>query len=607
MVQNLATPSVGRRVLDVDRIRADFPILQTTSNGRPLVYLDNGATTQKPRAVIDRLVRYYETENANIHRGVYDLSQRATQAYEDARHTVAGFIGAADHREIIFTRGTTEAINLVASSFARSILQSGDQIILSSLEHHSNIVPWQMIADAMGATIYVIPMNDAGELLLDEYEKLLSPRTKIVAVNHISNALGTINDVERIVRRAHLVGAKVLIDGAQWIAHHPTNVGAIGCDFYCFSGHKVFGPTGIGVLWGRRELLEAMPPYQGGGDMIESVTFARTTYAGLPNKFEAGTPNIAGAAGLAAAIEYVQAIGFDQIVPHEQRLLDHATRRLGEIDGLRIIGTAAKKAGVFSFVIDDPTMSPLDIGLRLDQQGIAVRTGHHCCQPIMDRLGLSATTRASVAMYNTLEEIDALADALSAIIAGESRKTQRRKTVDPAASVNGAASVNPAASLASDADLPFAHASAASPQQAADELADNFEMLPDRDARSEYVIDLGNELPHTFDRLKQLTARIPGCMSEVHLLTRFAPASAGDALEFVADANADIVRGLIAILQRIYSGQSARQVLEFDIESFFRRIGLDQFITSQRRNGLAGMIDRIRSGAQSIAHETARS
>ena len=286
--------SNGDRSFDVERVRAQFPILHTTSHGHPLIYLDNGATTQKPRAVIDRLVRYYETENANIHRGVYELSQKATNSYEEARRKVAAFLNAADDREIIFTRGTTEAINLVASTFVRAFLKPGDEIIVSAVEHHSNIVPWQMIAEAAGAKIRVIPMNDAGELLLDEYATLLNSRTKLVAVNQVSNALGTINDVERIVKLAHEIGAKVLIDGAQWVAHHPTDVQKIGCDFYCFSGHKLYGPTGIGALWGRRELLEAMPPFHGGGDMIESVTFAHTTYAGLPNKFEAGTPDIAG-------------------------------------------------------------------------------------------------------------------------------------------------------------------------------------------------------------------------------------------------------------------------------------------------------------------------
>jgi cysteine desulfurase/selenocysteine lyase len=573
-------------VFDVAKIRADFPILHTQAHGKPLVYLDNAATTQKPRAVIDRLVRYYEAENANIHRGVYELSQKATSAYEEARRTVATFLNAGDEREVLFTRGTTESINLVANTYARAMLKPGDEIIVSAIEHHSNIVPWQMIAEATGAKVRVIPMNDVGELMLGEYQKLLGPRTKIVSVNHVSNALGTINDVEKIIRLAHGVGAKVLIDGAQHVAHHPTDVQKLDCDFYCFSGHKLYGPTGIGVLWGKRELLEKMPPFQGGGDMIESVTFEKTTYAGLPNKFEAGTPDISGAIALGAAIDYVTAIGFDHLAAHEDALLKHATEKLSAIPGLRIIGTAAHKAGVVSFVVVEPKISTLDIGMRLDQQGIAIRTGHHCCQPIMDRLGISSTARASFAMYNTIAEVDALAAGLRQIIADESAKAK-----------------SPPEKSASD-DVVYPAAAATSPRAVADELAENFDLLDQSDVKNEYVMDLGNALPHTFDLLKKVTQRVPGCMSEVYIVTRRSPASA-DVLEFVADANADIVRGLIAILERLYSGQSAQNILDFDVESFFRRIGLDQFITSQRRNGLAGMIQRIRSAAEGLVSQPA--
>ncbi len=585
--------SNGHRVFDVSKIRADFPILHTQSHGKPLIYLDNGATTQKPRAVIDRLVRYYETENANIHRGVYELSQTATSAYEDARKKVAKFLNAADDKEVIFTRGTTEAINLVANTWARAVLKPGDEIIVSAMEHHSNIVPWQMVAEAAGAKIRVIPMNDAGELLLDEYKKLLTDRTRLVAVNHVSNALGTINDVNRIVKLAHDAGAKVLIDGAQWVAHHPTNVQSLDCDFYCFSGHKLYGPTGIGALWARRQLLETMPPFQGGGDMIESVSFDKTTYAGLPNKYEAGTPDISGAIGLGAAIDWLMSIGFENFMPHEEALLKHATEKLAAIPGLRIIGTAARKAGVVSFVIDRPRMSSLDIGMRLDLEGIAVRTGHHCCQPIMDRLQIASTTRASFALYNTIEEIDALASALSRIVADESDRAKGQSAVKQKAGEGDA-----------EAQVEYAHATADSPQAAAEELAENFDFLAERDAKNEYVIDLGRQLPATFDLLKQVTARVPGCMSEVYIVTRRAPGAAEN-MEFVADANADIVRGLIAILQRIYSGQSVGNILAFDIESFFHRIGLDQFITSQRRNGLAGMIQRIRASATALSRDTA--
>jgi cysteine desulfurase/selenocysteine lyase len=583
----------GTHVFDVERVRADFPILATKSHGKPLVYLDNGATTQKPQAVIDRLVRFYTHENANIHRGVYDLSQRATEAYESARRTVRAFVNAAEDAEIIFTRGTTEAINLVASSFGRTFVRRGDEVIVSSLEHHSNIVPWQMACDAAGATLRTIPINDAGELVMEAYEALLSPRTKLVAVNHVSNALGTINPVERITALAHAVGAKVLIDGAQWVAHHPTDVRALDADFYCFSGHKLFGPTGIGVLYGRRALLDAMPPYQGGGDMIRSVTFAKTEYAELPNKFEAGTPDIAGAVGLAAAIDYVTSVGFENFEPHERDLLAYATKRLGEVTGLRVVGTAKHKAGVVSFVMDDPVISPLDLGTQLDAEGIAVRTGHHCCQPIMDRFCIPATTRASLAMYNTRGDVDALVDALQMI---------RDRAVNRAAAApkpSPAVQASPAAGGSDGGGIQYPQAAAASPNVAADDLVEVFEMLGDRDARNEFVIELGAKVPHTFDLLKKVTERVPGCMSEVYVVGRRKQGTP-DTLEFLADANADIVRGLIAILTRLFSGQRAADVLAFDVQAFFQRIGLDQFISTQRRNGLEGMVRRIRAMAAEL-------
>ena len=574
---------------DVERVRKDFPILSTRVGDKPLVYLDNGATTQKPNAVIDRVSRYYREENANIHRGVYRLSQLATEAYEDARRRVARFINAADEREVIFTRGTTEAINLVAASYARPTLKAGDEIILSALEHHSNIVPWQIAAEATGARVRVIPVNDDGELLLDEYAKLLSPRTRVVAVNHVSNALGTINEVRTICNLAHNVGAKVLVDGAQWVAHFKTDVREMDCDFYAFSGHKLFGPTGIGVLWGRRELLEAMPPYMGGGDMIESVTFEKTTYAQLPNKFEAGTPDIAGAIGLGAAIDYISSVGFDAFHDHEQRLLNYATEQLKAISGLRVIGAAKKKAGVVSFVLEDPPLSALDAGTRLDREGIAVRTGHHCCQPLMARFGVPATIRASFALYNTVEDVDALVAALRKI-----RAEAGAKPPVIAAPQRGAGPTEQPA-------IQFPDAAAPSPTGAADEFADVFEMLDDRDARNEYVLDLGGKIPHAFDTLKGLgIPRVPGCMSEVYLIGRKKPGTE-DVLQFAADANAEIVRGLIAIMQKLFSGQRAADVLAFDVEAFFRRIGLEQFISAQRRNGLAGMVRRIKALAAEVA------
>ena len=391
-------------------IRSDFPILLVRPHGKPLVYLDNAATTQKPQAVIDRLSRYYREENANIHRGVHALSVDATEAYDEARDRVRRFINAAEAREVVFVRGATEAINLVAATFGRDRVAAGDEIVISHMEHHSNIVPWQILCEEKGARLRVIPITDAGELQLDEYERLLGPRTRLVAVTHVSNALGTINPVESMVRTAHDRGIPVLVDGAQAVAHLRVDVQAIGCDFYVFSGHKVFGPTGIGVLYGRGPLLDAMRPYQGGGDMIRSVTFERTLYKDVPGRFEAGTPNIAGAIGLAAAIDYLAAVDLDRVAAYERELLGYGTEALAGIAGLRLTGTASHKAAILAFVIDD--IHPHDLGTILDRDGIAVRAGHHCCQPLMARLGVPATVRASFALYNTREEIDALASSL---------------------------------------------------------------------------------------------------------------------------------------------------------------------------------------------------
>jgi cysteine desulfurase/selenocysteine lyase len=400
----------GSSAFNVERVRGDFPILRQLVNGKPLVYLDNAATSQKPRAVIDAIVRYYETENANIHRGVHHLSQRATDDYESARETVRAFLNAAHTHEIIFVRGTTEGINLVAQSFGRANVHSGDEILITALEHHSNIVPWQILCGETGAKLRVAPINDRGELILDEFQRLLTPRTKLVAVAHVSNALGTINPIREIVDMAHAQNVPVLVDGAQAVPHIAVDVRALDCDFYAFSSHKVYGPTGIGVLYGKSALLEAMPPYQGGGDMISSVTFAKTTYNKLPHKFEAGTPDISGVIGMGAAIDYVNRIGLQNIAAHEHDLLAYATRAISSLPGVRLIGTAREKAGVLSFVMEN--IHPHDIGTILDQEGIAIRTGHHCAQPLMDRFGVPATARASFALYNTRGEVDVLAEGL---------------------------------------------------------------------------------------------------------------------------------------------------------------------------------------------------
>ena len=392
--------------LDIEKIRADFPILHRTVHGKPLVYLDNAATSQKPRAVIDTLTRYYEGINSNIHRGVHFLSEHATEEYEAARQTAQRFINAAHAHEIIFVRGTTEGINLVAQTFGRAQIHEGDEILITAMEHHSNIVPWQILCEERGAKLRVAPIDDNGELILNEFASLLGARTKLVAITHVSNALGTINPIGRIVELAHGRNVPVLIDGAQAVPHIKVDVQALDCDFYTFSGHKIYGPTGIGVLYGKSSLLDAMPPYQGGGDMISSVTFERTTYNKLPYKFEAGTPDIAGVIGLGAALNYVNGLGIGNIGAHEHELLTYATEKVSAVPGVTLIGTAQEKAGVISFVVEG--VHPHDVGTILDQEGIAIRTGHHCSQPVMERFGIPATARASFAVYNTFEEVDAL-------------------------------------------------------------------------------------------------------------------------------------------------------------------------------------------------------
>jgi cysteine desulfurase / selenocysteine lyase len=406
----LATAPPPAAGFDVARVREDFPILRGQSHGRPLVYLDSAATSQKPQAVLDRLARFYAAENANIHRGVYELSARATELYEGVRAQVARFLGAASPREIIFTRGATEGINLVAQSWARTFLAPGDEMLVTGMEHHSNIVPWQLVAQQTGAVLRAAPITDAGELDLAAFEAMLSERTRLVAVVQLSNSLGTINPVRRIVELAHGRGAVVLVDGAQSAPHLGVDVQALGCDFFVCSGHKLCGPTGIGVLYGREALLERMPPYQGGGDMIASVTFEESTWAALPSKFEAGTPHIAGVVGLGAALDYLDGLGLDRIAAHEHEVLAYATEQLGALDGVRLVGTAAEKATVLSFVLDG--VHPHDIGTILDDEGIAIRAGHHCCQPVMRRFGLPATARASFALYNTRDEVDALVRGL---------------------------------------------------------------------------------------------------------------------------------------------------------------------------------------------------
>jgi cysteine desulfurase/selenocysteine lyase len=579
-VRSAVTSQSPASTLDARKLREDFPILHQQVHGKPLVYLDNAATSQKPRAVLDALNRYYTQDNANIHRAVHLLAERATRDYEAARVKAQHFLNAARPEEIIFVRSATEAINLVASSFGRRFVQRGDEIIISFMEHHSNIVPWQMLCEQTGAILRVVPINDRGEFQFDEYERLLGPRTKLVSVVHVSNSLGTINPVKEIIAAAHRHGARVLIDGAQAVPHMAVDVRALDCDFYAFSGHKVYGPTGIGVLYGKTELLDAMPPYQGGGDMIHSVSFVRTTYNALPYKFEAGTPNIAGSVGLAAALDYVESIGQDNITAHEAALLAYATEQLAKIPGVRILGTAAHKAAVISFVVDDPPISALDLGTRLDLEGVAVRTGHHCCQPVMDRYGIQATARASFGLYNTSEDVDAFVTALRKIVSGAAARKPLPVALPP--------------------EPVYSPAAADSPEAVAAELAEVFEFLSDWSERYQYIIDSGKKLPPLPNEFRTEPNRVHGCQSTVFLAARKKPGTT-DVLEFLADSDAELVRGLIAVLARLFSGQHAAAILAFDVEGFFARLGLDQHLTLGRRNGLASMVQRIRGLASMIA------
>jgi cysteine desulfurase/selenocysteine lyase len=571
------------RPLDVGRLREDFPILRQKVHGKPLVYLDNAATTQKPQAVLDTLRHYYEHDNANVHRAAHVLSERATEAYEAARVTVQKFLHANCLREIIFTKGCTEGINLVAQTFGRMHVQVGDEVLVTWMEHHSNIVPWQLLCQEKGAQLRPVPITDAGELRLDELEKMLTPRTKMLAVVHVSNALGTINPIKHIVEIAHRKGVPVLVDGAQAVSHLPVDVQALDCDFYVFSGHKIYGPTGTGVLYGKAEHLEVMPPYQSGGDMIRTVSFEKTTWNELPYKFEAGTPNIAGMITLGAALDYVQSVGREAIAAHETHVLRYATERMAEIPGVRILGTARDKAAVISFVVEDPPLSSLDVGTKLDLAGVAVRTGHHCCQPLMDRFGIPGTARASFALYNTTEEVDTFIEALRQTV--EEAGTRSRRSV--------------AAASGSGREPDYPGAAAGSPQEASDELAEVFEFLDSWPERYQYIIELGEKLSPMPQELKTDATRVKRCQSTVYMWPRRRPGTE-DVIEFLADSDADIVRGELALLQRLFSGQRARDVVAFDVQGFFSRIGLEQNLSMGRRTGLGEMIQRVRHFAAEL-------
>jgi cysteine desulfurase/selenocysteine lyase len=581
-------PELGARTqedltLDLSRVRQDYPILGQTVHGKPLVYLDNAASTQKPRAVLDALVRYYETDNANVHRGVHTLSDRATALYEQSRAKVQRFLNAQSAQEIVFVRGATEGINLVAQCFGRRDVGPGDEVVITWMEHHANIVPWQMLCEEKGASLRVVPITDSGDLRLGAYEKLLTPRTKLVAVTHVSNVLGTVNPIKRMIDMAHEKGIPVLVDGAQAVSHLRVDVRDLDCDFYVFSGHKVYGPMGIGVLYGKARHLEDMPPWQGGGDMVKTVAFEKTTYNVTPYKFEAGTPNVAGAVGLAAGLDELGRIGRDRISGHEARLVESALEQLRKIRGVRLVGEPAHRAGVISFVVEDPPLSALDVGTRLDLEGIAVRTGHHCCQPLMQRLGVPGTVRASFALYNTVEEVARLATALRAIVAAE---PSVRKSM--------------ASSISVDVPEPdYPQATAESVEEAAAALLEEFDELGDWLERYQYLIELGRKLPAMPVGLKTEANRVRGCQSTVFLSARARPGT-DDVVEFLANSDSAIVSGLVALLQQLFSGQHAREILDFDLPGLLARIGLEKNLTTGRRNGLAEMIKRLRGFAAGL-------
>lgn len=569
---------------EIARIREQFPILNQRVHGKPLAYLDSAASAQKPRAVIEAIVRFYESHNANVHRGAHALSDRATADYERARETTRRFLNARHPEEIIFVRGATEAINLVAQSYGRQHVGPGDEVVITEMEHHANLVPWQQLCKEKGAALRVAPITDAGELRLDALEGLLTPRTKILALAQVSNALGTVNPVKEVVAMARRRGIPVLVDGAQGAPHLGVDVRDLDCDFYAFSGHKVYGPMGIGALYGRRELLEAMPPWQCGGDMVRSVTFEETTFNDLPYRFEAGTPNVSGAVGLAAALEFLEGIGRARAAEHEAELLEAAVRHLREIPGVRIVGEPEHRAGVVSFLVEDPPLSALDVGALLDAEGIAVRAGHHCCQPLMRRLGIAGTVRASFAAYNTMEEVERFAAALRSIVRA------------------GAAGRPAPAPDSDDDDLAYPGPSSPTIEAEAEALLDELDDLDGWGDRYEFLIEIGRKSPPLPARLKTEANRVRGCQSTVHMSVRAKPGTR-DVVEFLADSDSELVRGLLALLQTLFSGRDAKDILAFDLPGFLARGGLESNLSTGRRNGLAEMIKRLRATAASFIED----
>lgn len=572
-------------LLDLESIRQQFPLLSRAVHGHPLVYLDNAATTQKPVTVIESVDRYYREQNANVHRAAHFLSACTTHAFEAARETTRHFINARFAEEIIWTRGATEAINLVANSWGRR-LKADDEIILSRLEHHANIVPWQLLTEATGATIRVVELDDAGNLDMQQFQQLLSDKTRLVAIAHTSNAIGTITPVKELIEFAHHAGALVLVDGSQAVAHQKVDVQALGADFYVFSGHKVYGPTGIGVLYGRRELLENMPPWQGGGEMIERVSFSGTRFNSLPFKFEAGTPNIAGAIGLGKALEFLAGIDFAAVNAHESQLRELVEEGLIQINGIRLIGLAEQKAPVVSFISNEHHNQ--DIGLILDQQGIAVRTGHHCAMPLMESLNLNGTVRASFALYNTIDEARAFVDAMEKL-----HHSPLYNAHPEANSDKGDESGSPRAVITEATDLPEIFR-----QQAPDlvTIAERLSGLSGWQERYRQIMLMGKELPVLSGEWKSDDARLHGCESSVWLHYHYDDETMR--LYFIADSDARVIRGLIAIVLAVFSGKTPEEIEGEDIEDWFRELDLFNHLSPSRGNGLKAIVREI----QAIAH-----
>ncbi len=545
--------------------RNDFPALRQRVHGKPLTYFDSGASALKPQVVVDRLSQYYAREHSNIHRGVHTLSQRATDLFESARRRAAQFLGAAHTHEIIFTRGTTEAINLVASTYGQSRVGSGDEILVTGMEHHSNMVPWQMLCEAKDAKLNIIPVTGSGELDLTHLDRLLTSRTRLVAMTHVSNALGTVTPLRQVIAAAHARDIPVLVDGAQSAPHCRINVQELDCDFFALSGHKVYGPTGIGILYGKEALLEAMPPWQGGGDMIQSVTYDTFTYDTLPHKFEAGTPHIAGVIGLATAFDYLESIGMNRVAAHEHNVLTYAHERLLDIDGVRLIGTAKDKAGVISFLVDDT--HHYDVGKLLDEHGVAVRVGHHCAMPLMLHLGIAGTVRASLGVYNTRGDVDRLTEAVRL---AQQQLSNVRTGTHAIPAINGHTFEEREAALLEDLSL--------------------FESA---DEKLEYLMELGENLPPYEQAYRTEDYRINGCQSMVWLRTT----QQGECLQFMADSDALVTKGMVALMVYLLDGMEPQAIYDLDLDQVIVRIGLPNLITARRKNGLASMTARIKRDA----------